>query len=116
MAKHTKSARAATRARINARIRDESKRTGEDLSKRKPPAPIKRGTYAEPKKKASTTGRKASVSVKPKGILDVLKGETARKREEKATQPNKEKKESPPKEKKVESPKKKKATQPRKRR
>ncbi len=75
--------KAERKARINARIRAESKRTGEDLRKRAAPRPIKRGTYAKP------PGRKASVSVKPKGVLDVLKGETARKREKKATQPRK---------------------------
>ena len=82
MAKHTKTAREAAKERLNARIRAESKRTGEDLDKRKPPRPVKRGKY-------STTKSKASVSVKPKGVIDVLRGGAARKREEKATKPRK---------------------------
>ena len=86
MAKHTKTARQVAKEKLNARIRKERERTGYGF-KQKPPRPISRGgTSSAPK---PTPKRKASVSVKPKGVIDVLRGDTARKREKKATQPRK---------------------------
>ena len=83
MAKHTKTARQVAKEKLNARIRKERERTGYGF-KQKPPRPIKRGGFAEKPKHP-----KSSVSVKPKGVIDVLRGGAARKREGKATQPGK---------------------------
>jgi len=82
MARVTKAELKAKRARINARVKAESERIGKDLTKKKPPKPVRRGKFAEPKKPVN----KQSISVKPRSIFNIIGGAVSREREKKATE------------------------------
>lgn len=75
------------RAKTEARRRAEAKRTKDPkLTKKTPPKPVKRGIFPEEPK------TKATVSVKPGSVIDVMSGKATKKRLEKATKPKKRKK------------------------
>ena len=61
---------AERKARIAARVKAEGERTGEDLTKRGAPKPVKRG------KGPNGNGKSSVVTCKPGSVLTVLKGGT----------------------------------------
>lgn len=69
------------KARIAARVAATSARTGEDLSKRGAPRPVAQGPALEPKATSQ------AILVTPTSVSTILAGETALKREKKATKP-----------------------------
>ena len=87
MARVTKAESKAKREKLRARVKAESKRLNVDLSKKKPPRPVPQGRFAQPKKPS-----KASITVKPRSIFNIIGGAVTRERVRRATETKKESK------------------------
>jgi hypothetical protein len=78
MPSHTEKER--EKARIAARVAATSARIGEDITKRGAPRPVAQGPALEPKATSQ------AILTTPTSVSTILAGETALKREKKATQ------------------------------
>jgi len=88
MARITKAELKAKREKLRKRVKAESERIGEDLTKRKAPIPVPSGKFAEPKKSVN----KESISVKPRSIFNIIGGAVTRERVRRATEVKKDSK------------------------